>query len=125
MEGERQARALRAARICKQRGISQSQIAAAIGASQAQVSRALSGSGLRHSRVFEEVCLFVERYEVGVTADAVRENDELVEAVRAAWDGSSAHARALAAVIRSLAALKPSGGDPRRKDEEGQDAAQR
>ncbi len=125
MKENREARALRAAQVCKQRGISQSQIAAAIGASQAQVSRVLSGNGLRHSRVFEEVCLFVERFEFGVTADAVRDNEELVEAIRSAWDGSAAHARALATVIRSLAALKPSGGDPRRKDEEALSAAHR
>ena len=41
----------------------------------------------------------------GVTADAVRENDELIEAMKEVWDGSSTHARALAIVIRSLAAF--------------------
>ena len=38
--------------------------------------------------------------------DAVRSNDDLIEALRVTWDGSSAHARALASVIRSLAVLK-------------------
>jgi hypothetical protein len=58
------------------------------------------------TRLLDEVCGFVERYEAGVTADAVRANDDLVEAVRLAWDGSVAHARALSAVIRSLSALR-------------------
>lgn len=33
------------------------------------------------------------------------QNDELLDAVRQAWDGSAEHARALSAVIRSLAVL--------------------
>lgn len=100
------ARALRAGEICNEHGITQAQIAAAVGASQSQVSRILSGQGLRQSRLMEEVCLYVERFSVGVTADAVRENAELVEAVQAAWDGSGSHARALSTVIRSLAVLR-------------------
>jgi transcriptional regulator with XRE-family HTH domain len=102
-----EARALRAADVCRTHGITQSEIAAALGASQSQVSRILAGKGQRGSRLFEEVCLYAERYEQGVTADAVRANDELVEALQAAWDGSAAHARALSTVIRSLTALKP------------------
>lgn len=98
-------RALRAAEISRQRGITQGQIAEAIGASQSQVSRILSGQGLRQTRLHEEVCLFVEHFGAGVTCDAVRENDELVDAMRIAWDGSATHAKALSTVIRSLAAL--------------------
>lgn len=100
------ARALRAAEICRQRGITQAQIADALGASQSQVSRILSGRGLRQSRLFEEVCLYVEHFDVGVTADAVRHNEELLEALRTTWDGSAAHAKALSTVIRSLAVLR-------------------
>jgi transcriptional regulator with XRE-family HTH domain len=101
-----EARALRAAEICRQRGITQAQIADALGASQSQVSRILSGSSLRQSRLFEEVCLYVERLDVGVTVDAIRHNAELLEALRATWDGSAAHAKALSTVIRSLAVLR-------------------
>lgn len=100
------ARALRAGDICKDQGITQAQIAAAVGASQSQVSRILSGQGLRQSRLMEEVCLYVEQFSVGVSADAVRGNTELVEAIQAAWDGSASHARALSTVIRSLAVLR-------------------
>lgn len=100
------ARALRAGEICREQGITQAQIAEAVGASQSQVSRILSGQGIRQSRLMEEVCLYVEQFSVGVTADAVRENAELVEAIQAAWDGSASHAKALSTVIRSLAVLR-------------------
>ena len=69
--------------------------------------RILKGEAVRASRLFEEVCLFVECFEGGVSADTVRSNRELIEALQATWDGSASHAKALAAVIRSLAILKP------------------
>ena len=107
IESEMRARAANARRICTAHGIAQADIAAHVGASQSQVSRILKGEGIRASRLFEEVCLFVERFEGSVSADAVRSNRELVEALQATWDGSASHAKALAAVIRSLAVLKP------------------
>lgn len=98
-------RLIRAREVCRQHGIKQGQIAEALGASQSQISRILAGKGQRQSRLTEEVCLFVERFNQGVTLDAVRSNKDLVEAVQSVWDGSAAHAKALAAVIRSLSAL--------------------
>ncbi len=102
------ARAERARHICKARGVTQAQIAADLGASQSQVSRILQGQGLRASRLAEEVCLYVEKHEGGVTTDSVKANEELVNALTVTWDGSATHARALASVIRSLSALGPS-----------------
>ncbi len=101
------ARIQRARSICKARGVTQAQIAADLGASQSQVSRILQGQGLRASRLAEEVCLYVEKHEGGVTTDSVKGNEDLVSALTVTWDGSAAHARALAAVIRSLSALGP------------------
>lgn len=101
-------RAERARSTCKARGVTQAQIAVDLGVSQSQVSRILKGQGLRASRLAEEVCLYVERFQDGVTADAVRSNDELVNALTETWDGSATHARALSSVIRSLCALGPS-----------------
>jgi transcriptional regulator with XRE-family HTH domain len=101
------ARTERARHICKMRGVTQAQIAADLGASQSQVSRILKGQGTKASRLAEEVCLYVEKYEGGVTTDSVRNNDDLVNALTATWDGSATHARALSAVIRSLSALGP------------------
>lgn len=102
-----EARVLRAADIARQRGLTQSQIAAAVGASQPQVSRILSGHGERASRLQEAVCLYVERFIGGVSAESIRGNDELMEALRSTWDGSASHAKALSTVIRSLAVLGP------------------
>jgi transcriptional regulator with XRE-family HTH domain len=104
------ARTERARKTCKTRGITQERIAADLGASQSQVSRILSGRGFRASRLAEEVCLYVERTEGGVTAESVRANDELVNALTVTWNGSAAHARALSAVIKSLSALGPIPG---------------
>ena len=104
---EFKARSERAREICRLRGITQADIADAVQASQSQVSRILSGESSKASRVAEEVFLFVEKYGVGVTAEAVQRNEELVTALSEIWNGSAAHAKALATVIRSLAALGP------------------
>jgi hypothetical protein len=88
-------------------GITQAQIATDLLASQPQISRILKGQGQKATRLVEEVCLYVEKYQGGVTADLVRSNDELVDALRLTWDGSAKHAMALSAVIRSLSALGP------------------
>lgn len=105
IEIELQARATRARQIFQELGISQTEIAEAVSASQAQVSRILGGHNLRPSRLFEEVCLYAERKTQGVTHEAVCQNTELIEALRQTWDGTAAHAKALAVVIRSLSAL--------------------
>lgn len=99
------ARLLRAAETSRRLGLTQTQIAEALGASQGQISRILGGKMKRPSRLFEEVCLFIERIDVGVTADAVKANDELIDALKETWNGSSAHAKALATVIRATRAL--------------------
>ena len=108
-----QARVMHAGDVCRLRGITQAQVADAVGASQSQVSRILGGRGLRQSRLLEEVCLYVERFAGGVTVEAVRGNEELVNAIKSTWDGSAAHAKALSTVIRSLAVLRiPSESEP-------------
>ena len=98
-------RANKAARLCRELKLTQAQIAADLGASQPQVSRILSGQNLRRSRLFEEVCLYVERFAKGVTTEAVQNNPVLLAALAETWDGTAAHANALATVIRSLRAL--------------------
>ena len=104
---DRKARVIRAAEIYRKHGITQGEIADVVGASQPQVSRVLKGNGLRATKLFEEICLYAERFEGGVTSDAVQSNEDLVEALRVTWDGSAEHAKALAVVIRSLVALRP------------------
>ena len=106
-KAERNARVLRAAEIFRRHGLTQDEVGAVVGASQPQVSRVLQGNLSRATKLSEEICLYAERLENGgVTSDAVRANNDLIEALRVTWDGSSAHARALASVIRTLAVLK-------------------
>lgn len=99
------AEALSIAARARLHGITQMHIAKAIGASQPQVSRILAGHISRPSRLFTEICRYVRTTTEGVTLESVRENDELIAALAATWDGSAHHAEALAAVIRGLGAL--------------------
>lgn len=101
-----QARAIKAAQLCQEYGITQAEIAEAINASQSQVSRILNGKSISSTRLLEDVCLYVEQFGCGVTVEAVRNNEQLTSALASVWDGSSRHATALASVIRSLGALK-------------------
>ena len=96
------ARVLRAATIFRERGISQAEVAEVVGASQPQISRILKGDGIRATKLAEEVCLYAEKLQGGVTADAVCSNQELISALADTWDGSARHAKALSVVIRSL-----------------------
>lgn len=100
------ARVLRAGTIFRERGISQAEVAEIVGASQPQISRILKGDGIRTTKLAEEVCLYAEKLEGGVTAEAVCSNQELIGALAETWDGSAGHAKALAVVIRSLSMLR-------------------
>lgn len=101
-----QARAMYAASVFRKQGIFQAQIGELVGASQGQVSRLLGGKISRATRLFEKICLFAERLEGGVSRELVIANDELLSALADTWDGMVEHSKALATVIRSLAALK-------------------
>lgn len=100
------ARVLRAATIFRERGISQADVAEVVGASQPQISRILKGDGIRATKLAEEVCLYAEKLQGGVTVDAVCSNQELISALADTWDGSARHAKALSVVIRSLRMLR-------------------
>lgn len=99
------AASLLAARRAKELGLTQQEISKAIHADQSQVSRVLSGKSKRRSRVFIEVCNYVNRSKPSIGSELVKENDELISAIASVWDGSTSHASALATVIRSLSAL--------------------
>ena len=104
--GKIEEKAMQAAAVFRRLGVSQAQVAEMVGASQGQVSRLLNGKNRRPSRLFKEVCLLAARLEGGVSKTMVIENEELVSALAETWDGTAAHAKALAVVIRSLAAFK-------------------
>lgn len=107
-------KALSIARIAKAAGINQVQLASVLGASQPQISRILSGHISRPSRLFREICVYVRSVTQGITVTAVRENNELIEALAETWDGTARHASSLAAVIRALGALQENPRNQRR-----------
>lgn len=90
--------------------MTQEQIAEAVEASQSQVSRLLSGKSVRQSRLYDEICIYVDNALRGISPEAVRENEELIAAIASVWDGTGHHATALATVIRSLGELNPVAG---------------
>lgn len=98
------------AQLARRAGLTQEQIAKAVYASQSQVSRVLAGKSVRQSRLYDEICIYVNNAFRGVSAEAVRENRELIEALASVWDGTGHHATALATVIRSLGELNPVAG---------------
>lgn len=103
------AEALAIARQARAAGIRQADLAMATGSSQPQISRILRGQLSRRSRLFEEISVYVRSASTGVSPGAVRRNEELINALAVTWDGTSQHAIALAAVIRSLGALQKAG----------------
>lgn len=86
----------------KQMGITQIHLAEALSVSQSQISRVLSGQGKRRTKLFDELCIYVNNQIKGVSSDVVRENEDLMEAIASVWDGSVAQARTIATVIKSL-----------------------
>lgn len=86
-------------------GLTQEDIAKAVSASQSQVSRVFSGRVARRSRLFSEICIYVNNIAKGVSPETVRGNEELMQAVASVWDGTARQAIALAQVIRSLGGL--------------------
>ena len=97
--------AIQVAKRARTNGITQSQIAGALNVSQSQVSRVLSGASKRHTRLLDEICIYVNNYMHEISPSLVLENSEITDAIASIWDGSSDHARAIAEVIRSLGAF--------------------
>lgn len=102
-----QAEAIEVSRLLADAGYSQEKTATALGFSQSQVSRLLSGKFKRRTKLFEKICIFAYKLSDSGSnskGEASRQ-PELIAALNAVWDGSPAHAKALAVVIRSLGAL--------------------
>ena len=97
--------ALAAARSARASGIAQSQIAEALKVSQSQVSRVLSGTSKRHTRLLDEICIYVNSHMHEVMPPPALSSTELTDAIASVWDGTPVHARAIAKVIRSLGAF--------------------
>jgi len=92
--------------------LSQTDIARATGASQSQVSRVLAGAGKRRSKLFDKVCKYVNSAAMPAGSTSKAGAAELERALSEVWDGTEAHAEALALVIRSLGVFTaPPRGD--------------
>lgn len=95
----------------KSLGLSQIEISKGIGASQSQVSRVLAGMSKRRSRLFDKVCKYVNSAALPAGTSSKAGAAELERALAEVWDGTEAHAEALALVIRSLGVFTaPAGG---------------
>jgi transcriptional regulator with XRE-family HTH domain len=86
-------------------GLSQFALAKALRCSQSQVSRVLSGRTSSASKLAIDLCNYASILAPRVERSGVIANDDLINALTAVWDGTPAHARALAVVIRSLGTL--------------------
>lgn len=92
-------------RLVAAHGITQSTLALATGASQSQVSRVLAGRTSMKSKLAKEISAYALACSRPEPRDRVLGNKDLLDAVAEAWDGTPRHAKALAAVIRSLSLL--------------------
>jgi transcriptional regulator with XRE-family HTH domain len=84
---------------------SQTEIAMATGIDQSQISRILAGQVKRVSRNVAELCKFANQFYASGQNDPSR-SAVLMGALRAIWDGSPAHAEAIASVLLSLRKFK-------------------
>ncbi|MHB1502280.1 MAG: helix-turn-helix domain-containing protein [Candidatus Dormibacteria bacterium] len=91
-----------------QEGISQSELAHRARVNQSTVSRALSRTPVRHSVAYERLCRYMQeaRYLPQLSAG----EEVVVKAFRQIWDGSDAHAEAVAKIIAASRGLGPRSG---------------
>lgn len=87
------------------RDVTQQQIAKATGVDQSQVSRILAGQTKRASANVIRLCKFAYEIELPGGHDP-SQSQSLMNALRLVWDGSSAHAEAIAQVLLSLRHFK-------------------
>ena len=97
--------AIQAAKRARANGLTQSHISLALNVSQSQVSRVLSGLSKRHTKLMDEICIYVNNYMHKTSPSLVLENPEITKAIEEVWDGTFDHAHAIAEVIRSLSAF--------------------
>ncbi|HQR69909.1 MAG TPA: hypothetical protein PLE54_04855 [Burkholderiaceae bacterium] len=93
------------ARQVAARRVTQEEIAQHSGVDQSQVSRILAGSAKRESQNVQRLCRYARsiRTAPGATDLGRRQIDNAVDKL---WDGSAAHARAIAKALDSMAAVQ-------------------
>ncbi|VVD79824.1 hypothetical protein PIN31115_01054 [Pandoraea iniqua] len=87
-------------------GMTQTEIAAQFGISQSQVSRIFAGKVGKRTESFDALLSYADRISPDARRRSPRNNDTLMQALEDVWDGSEAHASAIAKVIRSLKAFQ-------------------
>ena len=68
------AMAIQAAKRARANGLTQSHISSALNVSQSQVSRVLSGLSRRHTKLMDEICIYVNNYMHKTSPSLVLEN---------------------------------------------------
>jgi transcriptional regulator with XRE-family HTH domain len=96
-------------------GLSQTRLAEQARVSQSTVSRALRRVPDRHSQARFRLSNFTHITESTFEDRAKGGIKQVVDAFDEIWDGSKAHAEAVANVIEALAGLRPAGSRRRRK----------
>lgn len=91
--------------LVKSKVLTQGDIALATNVDQSQVSRILSGQSRRVSANVLELCKFANSHDGSSRRDP-SQNEVLMGALRAVWDGSSVQAAAIASVLLSLRKFK-------------------
>jgi transcriptional regulator with XRE-family HTH domain len=90
------------------RQVSQTDVSLATGVDQSQISRILAGQVRRVSGNVIELCKFANNFDVSPDRDP-SESAVLMSALRSVWDGTPAHAEAIASVLLSLRKFKEVG----------------
>lgn len=100
----------------KKNALDQAKLAAEAGVSQATVSRALAGPPERRGRAFVRLLAHVGKQGEGTEA-SVTGKKRVSRAFERIWDGTDAHATAVAQIIEDLAGLTPSKALRRRLEQ--------
>ena len=88
-------------------GLSENQLAKAIGRPQSTVHRVLNHPRRRVTRTLLLLCKYAHIDPIEHTPADPSINKDLMGALGQTWNGTGAHARAIAKVIKSLRGLRP------------------
>lgn len=91
----------------KTKGLSQSALAKAAGVNQSTVSRALRQAPARHSEAMLRLCRYAGISDLQSESSTARGAKLVLTSFEKVWDGSDAHATAIARIIDASKGLIP------------------